>query len=146
MRAEMKRVNNIQMRNSEFAEGNQYPCILEDQESSTQIHIFIERQFVSKQTIQWLIYVHILGNRYVWLLPRMYVNPFTNLLLRETSSPQWPQWTFFPFYWKQIFFHNISWFWFLPAFRFSPPPLPSIFILFLSFIRKTKSFQRIIMN
>lgn len=59
MRAEMKRVNNIQMRNNEIAEGNQYACILEDEESSTQVHVFIERQFVSKQTIQWLIYVHI---------------------------------------------------------------------------------------
>lgn len=65
MRAEMKRVNDIQMRSCEFAEDNQHTYILEDQESSTQIHVYIERQFVSKQTIQWLVYVHILGDRYV---------------------------------------------------------------------------------
>lgn len=65
MRAEMKRVNDVQMRSCEFAEGNQHAYILEDQESSTQIHVYIERQFISKQTIQWLVYVHILGDRYV---------------------------------------------------------------------------------
>lgn len=41
----MERVNDIHRRSCEFAEGSQHVYILEDQESSTQILVYIERQF-----------------------------------------------------------------------------------------------------